>query len=101
MSTLEAFLPLFEPETLGKLVSRKALATGGELFEAGRTVTDIVFDSGCLRGKVKGSQPLPHHTTLKLQPDLSLGHVEKNTVYADPADRARFLEGLRKAGLKG
>jgi TolB-like protein len=39
--------------------------------------------------------------TLKLQPDLSLGHVEKNTVYADPADRARFLEGLRKAGLKG
>jgi tetratricopeptide (TPR) repeat protein len=37
--------------------------------------------------------------TLTLQPDLSLDHVEKNTVYADPADRARFLEGLRKAGL--
>jgi tetratricopeptide (TPR) repeat protein len=39
--------------------------------------------------------------TLKLQPDLSIDHVEKNTVYADPADRSRFLEGLRKAGLKG
>jgi hypothetical protein len=37
--------------------------------------------------------------TLTLQPDLSLDHVEINTVYADPADRARFLEGLRKAGL--
>ena len=38
--------------------------------------------------------------TLTLQPDLSSDHVEFNTVYADPADRARFLEGLRKAGLK-
>ena len=27
-------------------------------------------------------------------------HVENNTVYANPADRSRFLEGLRKAGLK-
>ena len=38
--------------------------------------------------------------TLTLQPELSLDHVDRNTVYADPADRARFLEGLRKAGLK-
>ena len=38
--------------------------------------------------------------TLTLQPDLSSDHVEVNTVYADPADRARFLDGLRKAGLK-
>lgn len=38
--------------------------------------------------------------TLALQPDLSMDHVEQNTVYADPADRARFLEGLRKAGLQ-
>ena len=38
--------------------------------------------------------------TLTLQPDLSGDHVEINTVYANPADRARFLEGLRKAGLK-
>jgi TolB-like protein len=38
--------------------------------------------------------------TLALQPDLSMDHVEQNTVYADPADRSRFLEGLRKAGLQ-
>ncbi len=39
--------------------------------------------------------------TRRLQPDLSSasGHVANNTVFADPADRARFLEGLRKAGL--
>ena len=38
--------------------------------------------------------------TLALQPDLKMSHVEQNTVYADPADRGRFLEGLRKAGLQ-
>ncbi len=37
--------------------------------------------------------------TLKLQPDLSLNHVESNTIYADPADRERFRQGLLKAGL--
>ena len=37
--------------------------------------------------------------TLTLQPDLSLDHVESNTIYADPADRARFREGLLRAGL--
>jgi len=37
--------------------------------------------------------------TLELNPDFSIRHVDKNTVYADPADRARFLEGLRRAGL--
>jgi len=37
--------------------------------------------------------------TLALQPDLSHAHVTDNTVFADPADRARFLDGLKKAGL--
>jgi tetratricopeptide (TPR) repeat protein len=37
---------------------------------------------------------------LKLQPDFSSSHVLINTVYADPAIRARFLQGLRNAGLK-
>ena len=72
MSTLEALLPLFEPETLARLTSKKAFAAGQELFEAGRTVTDIVFDGGHLRGKVKGSHPMPHQTGLKLQPDGTL-----------------------------
>jgi len=38
--------------------------------------------------------------TRKLQPDLSSAHVVNNTVYVNVADRNRFLEGLRKAGLK-
>jgi adenylate cyclase len=38
--------------------------------------------------------------TRALHPDLSLAHVEKDTVYADPADRARFLQGLRNAGVE-
>jgi len=43
-------------------------------------------------------QALAH--TLTLQPDLSSAHVEKNTVFANAVDRAQFLLGLRKAGLK-
>ena len=72
LSTLEAFLPLFEPEILGKLASKKAFAAGQELFEAGRTVSDIVFSGDSLRGKVKGSHPLPHTATLRLLLDGTL-----------------------------
>jgi TolB-like protein len=51
-----------------------------------------------LLGRIdEAKQALAH--TLTLQPDLSSAHVANNTVYANPADRARFLEGLRKAGL--
>ena len=39
--------------------------------------------------------------TRVLHPDLSIAHVEKDTAFADPADRSRFLEGLRRAGLEG
>jgi TolB-like protein/cytochrome c-type biogenesis protein CcmH/NrfG len=38
--------------------------------------------------------------TLTLQPDLSSAHVTHDTVFADPADRSRFLLGLRKAGME-
>ena len=38
--------------------------------------------------------------TLTMQPDLSSAHVANDTVYSDPDVRARFLEGLRRAGLK-
>jgi TolB-like protein len=52
-----------------------------------------------LLGRIdEAKQALAH--TLNLQPDLSLNHVEKNTVFADPTDRSRFLLGLQKAGLK-
>jgi len=52
-----------------------------------------------LLGRIdEARQALAH--TLSLQPDLSLNHVEKNTVFANPTDRSRFLLGLQKAGLK-
>jgi TolB-like protein len=52
-----------------------------------------------LLGRIEEAQKALAHT-LSLQPDLSSAHVEINTVFADPADRERFLLGLRKAGLK-
>ena len=52
-----------------------------------------------LLGRIdEANEALAH--TLTMQPDLSSAHVVNDTVFADPADRARFLEGLRKAGLK-
>jgi hypothetical protein len=52
-----------------------------------------------LLGRIdEAKQALAH--TLTLQPDLSYDHVEKNTVFANPLDRSRFLLGLQKAGLK-
>ena len=52
-----------------------------------------------LLGRIdEARQALAH--TLTLQPDLSLSHVEKNTVFANPSDRSRFLLGLQRAGLK-
>jgi TolB-like protein/Flp pilus assembly protein TadD len=53
-----------------------------------------------LLGRIEEAREALAHT-LTMQPDLSSAHVANDTVYADPADRARFLEGLRKAGLKG
>ena len=52
-----------------------------------------------LLGRIDEAKAALAHT-LMLQPDLSGDHVETNTVFADPADRFRFLKGLRKAGLK-
>jgi TolB-like protein len=52
-----------------------------------------------LLGRVDEAKDALAHT-LTLQPDLAGAHVEMNTVYANQKDRSRFLEGLRKAGLK-
>ncbi len=51
-----------------------------------------------LLGKIEEAQAALKQT-LALQPDLSLSHVENNNIYADPADRERFRQGLIKAGL--
>jgi TolB-like protein len=53
-----------------------------------------------LLGRIEEARQALAHT-LVLQPDLSGDHVEKNTVFANPSDRSRFLLGLRNAGLKG
>ncbi len=52
-----------------------------------------------LLGRIDEARAALAHT-LTLQPDLSSAHVAMNTVYADPSDRARFLLGLRNAGLE-
>jgi len=52
-----------------------------------------------LLGRIDEARQALAHTMI-LQPDLSGDHVEKNTVFANPADRSRFLLGLRKAGLQ-
>jgi len=52
-----------------------------------------------LLGRIDEAREALAHT-LTLQPDLSSAHVTHDTVFADPADRARFLLGLQKAGLE-
>jgi TolB-like protein/DNA-binding winged helix-turn-helix (wHTH) protein/Flp pilus assembly protein TadD len=53
---------------------------------------------GLLGRSEEAAAALAH--TLTLQPDLAAAHVERDTVFADPDDRARFLQGLRAAGLE-
>jgi adenylate cyclase len=38
--------------------------------------------------------------TLRLQPDFSSAHVERDSVFVQESDRARLLLGLQKAGLR-
>jgi len=52
-----------------------------------------------LLGKIDEARESLSHA-LVLQPGLSSDHVEKDTVYASPSDRSRFLLGLQRAGLK-
>jgi superfamily II DNA or RNA helicase len=64
VSKLEKLLPLLEPENLSKLASPKALSAGQELFK-NKSVSDLVVDDGKVKGKVKGSHPVPHSTSIK------------------------------------
>jgi len=65
VSKIESFLPLVEPEVLVRTASPKAVKAGQELHEAG-AVSDIVFQGNAVSGKVRGSHPVPHSTSLKL-----------------------------------
>ncbi|MFO7564159.1 MAG: DEAD/DEAH box helicase [Enhygromyxa sp.] len=64
MSKLDNLLPLLEPETLVRVASPKAVKAGQELFK-NNAVTDIVVDGEVVRGRVKGTHPIPHTTTIK------------------------------------
>ncbi len=68
MSKIEALLPLIEPESLATSASPKAFNAGKELFENG-SVSDLVVDGDSVRGRVRGSTPVPHSTTIKIVKD--------------------------------
>jgi len=57
---------MLEPAALVRLASPKASKSGQELFDA-KAVSDIVFDGDAVSGKVKGSAPAPHSTTIHLK----------------------------------
>lgn len=65
MNKIETFLPLVETESLIRLASPKALKAGQELFKKG-AVSNLVLDGDKLSGKVMGSSPKPHTTSIYL-----------------------------------
>jgi superfamily II DNA or RNA helicase len=64
LSPLEKLLPLLEPENMAKFASPKAISAGTELH-GNRCVSDLVVDGGTIRGRIKGTHPVPHSTSLK------------------------------------
>jgi adenylate cyclase len=106
LSPRDPFLSLYSPTV--RYMALFALQRYEEAVEICRTTTALhphhvgawrlLTVSLGLLGRVEEAKKTLAHT-LTLQPDLSSAHVINDTVYADPADRARFLEGLRKAGL--
>jgi hypothetical protein len=66
VTKLESFLPLVEPDALVRIASAKALKAGQDLFDKA-AVSDIVFSGDSVTGKIKGSKPVPHTTTVKLE----------------------------------
>jgi len=107
LSPRDPFLAIYGPTV--RYMALFALERYEEAIEVCRTTAAshpnhagawrLMTVSLALLGQIDEAKAALAHT-LALSPDFSLDHVEKNTVYADPADRARFLEGLRRAGLK-
>jgi len=64
LSKLENLLPHLDPEALVRVASPKAVKAGQDLFKNG-AVSDVVVDGDSVRGKVKGTHPVPHSTSLK------------------------------------
>lgn len=66
MTNLETFLPLVESDALVRIASVKALKAGQELVKK-TAVSNIVFEGDAVTGKVTGSNPVPHSTSIRLE----------------------------------
>ncbi len=107
LSPRDPFLALYSPTV--RYMANFALQRYGEVVETCRATIALhpnhagawrlmTVSLGLLDRTEEAKEALAR--TLELMPDLSSAHVANDTVYVDPAVRARFLEGLRKAGLK-
>ncbi|MFO0634558.1 MAG: DEAD/DEAH box helicase [Nannocystaceae bacterium] len=82
MTPIETFLPLVEPDALAKISSAKAFKAGRELFDA-KGVVDLVFGGDAVSGRVRGSTPAPHSTSIKLEAPGRLGAQCTCPTFAD------------------
>jgi tetratricopeptide (TPR) repeat protein len=107
LSPRDPFLTIYAPVV--RYMALFALGRYEETIEVCRSTAEMyphhagawrlmTVSLGLLESIDEAEEALAH--TLTLQPDLSAAHVANDTVFANPADRSRFLEGLRKAGLK-
>jgi superfamily II DNA or RNA helicase len=72
VTQIENFLPLVEPDALAKITSAKSFKAGRELYDA-KGVSDLVFSGDAVSARVRGSNPLPHNTSIKLDGPGRLG----------------------------
>jgi len=89
LNQLEDLLPLLEPETLVRIASPKAMKAGQELFKTG-VVSDIVVDGESIRAKIRGSQPVPHTTSLRR------GRAGKNATLEASCTCPTFTDGWER-----
>ena len=106
LSPRDPFLALYSPTV--RYMALFALGRYAETVEVCRATIALYPDhAGAWRlltvslgllGDTEQARDALFHT-LTLQPDLSFSHVENDSVFVDPADRKRFFDGLRNAGL--
>lgn len=63
MSNIESLLPLCEEDSLQKIVNAKVMLAGKELL-AQNSVSDLVVDDKGIRGRVRGSRPVPYQSSV-------------------------------------
>ena len=107
LGPLDPFLAMYAPIT--RYMALFALERYDEVITVCRSVAArhpnhagarrLMTVSLGLLGRIDEAKESLDHT-LALQPDFSTDHVAYNTVFAHASDRSRFLQGLRKAGLR-